>query len=302
MTVRLVDDKVRNPEGIEVNASLQCNMRCQSCAHLSPLFRRENADPAEVHGTLSLLSGSYHASYAKIMGGEPLLHPDIVGLIEAVRATGISDTILVATNGTLLHRVPDSFWQAVDSLEISVYPSRMISPEDIEQYRVMARDHGVSLLVNYYGHFRAVYSEAGTNSAGLVQDVFDTCKLAHFWNSHTVYDGWLYRCPQSVFMPRQLRTGGWDTRVDGIEIEDGPEFLDRLYRFLTSERPLRACQNCLGSIGKLHPHQELPRTDWQVTKRLEELVDYPFLEICKDDITADDGCVEKSLSAPVGGA
>ncbi|MEU5272472.1 hypothetical protein AB0G77_28825 [Streptomyces hygroscopicus] len=302
MTVRLADGKVHNPEGIEVNASLQCNMRCQSCAHLSPLFRRENADPAEVHDTLSVLSRSYHASYAKIMGGEPLLHPDIVGLIEAVRATGVSDTILVATNGTLLHRVPDSFWQAVDSLEISVYPSRTIAPESIERYRGLARDHEVSLLVNYYGHFRAVYSETGTDCAGLVQDVFDTCKLAHFWNSHTVYDGWLYRCPQSVFMPRQLRTGGWDPRVDGIEIGDGPEFLDRLHRFLTADRPLRACRNCLGSVGKLHPHRERARASWQVTRRLEELVDYPFLEICKDDITADDGCVEKSLSAPVGGA
>ncbi|GHE70211.1 hypothetical protein GCM10018785_43390 [Streptomyces longispororuber] len=302
MTVSLTDGKVRNPEGVEVNASLQCNMRCRSCAHLSPLFRRENADPAEVHDTLSVLSRNYHAAYAKIMGGEPLLHPDIVGLIEAVRATGVSDTILVATNGTLLHRMPDRFWQAVDSLEISVYPSRMLAPEDVERYRALARDHGVSLLVNYYTRFRAVYSETGTDSPGLVRDVFDTCKLAHFWNSHTVYEGWLYRCPQSVFMPRQLRTGGWDTRVDGIEIDDGPEFLDRLHRFLTRDRPLKACRNCLGSVGRLHPHEERPRTGWQVTEPLEDLVDRPFLDICKDDITADDGCVERSLSAPVGGA
>ncbi|MEW2523705.1 radical SAM protein [Streptomyces sp. NPDC047071] len=302
MSVRLADGKVVNPEGIEVNASLQCNMRCQSCAHLSPLYRRENADPAEIHDTLAVLARNYHASYTKIMGGEPLLHPDVVGLIEAVRATGISDTILVATNGTLLHRAPERFWEAVDSLEISVYPSRTLPPEEVERYRALARDHGVSLLVNYYGHFRAVYSESGTDAPGLVRDVFDTCKLAHFWNSHTVYDGWLYRCPQSVFMPRQLRDGGWDPHVDGLRIEEGPDFLERLHRFLTGADPLRACRNCLGSVGKLHPHRERPRAGWQVTEQLEELVDYPFLEVCKDDITADDGCVERSLSAPVGGA
>ncbi|MFI1012783.1 radical SAM protein [Streptomyces sp. NPDC020965] len=302
MSVSLVDGKVHNPEGIEVNASLQCNMRCKSCAHLSPLFRRENADPAEMHDILTVLAENYHASYAKIMGGEPLLHPDVVGLIDAVRTSGVADTILVATNGTLLDRMTERFWESVDSLELSIYPSRMLTPEQVDHYRDLAAEHGVSLLVNFYGHFRSVYSEVGTDSAPLTQEVFDTCKLAHYWNSHTVFDGLLYRCPQSLFMPQKLQNGGWDHRVDGLEVEAGPEFLDRLYGFLTSTTPLRACQNCLGSVGKLHPHEELPRADWRPTEPTEELVDFEYLEICKDDITTDDGCVERSVSVPLGGA
>ena len=39
-TLELRDGKVRNPEGLEVDATLHCNMRCVSCSHLSPVFRR----------------------------------------------------------------------------------------------------------------------------------------------------------------------------------------------------------------------------------------------------------------------
>ncbi|MFC9126452.1 radical SAM protein [Streptomyces sp. NPDC057099] len=294
MNVHVEDGKVINPEGIEINASLQCNMRCKSCAHLSPLFRRENADPAETHDILTVLAGNYRASYAKIMGGEPLLHPDIVGLIEAVRASGVSDTVLVATNGTLLDRAREEFWRIVDSLEISVYPSRPLTSEQIDRYQGMARDHDVSLLINHYGHFRQIYSETGTDSRSLVQDVFDTCKLAHYWRSHTVFDGWLYRCPQSLFMPQKLENGGWDPHEDGLEIADDPGFLDRLHQFLTRAKPLRACGNCLGSVGTLHQHTELPRDAWRPQQKLEELIDVEFLELCKSDIAADDGCVDSS--------
>ncbi|WP_338930372.1 radical SAM protein [Streptomyces netropsis] len=296
MSVHVEHGKVINPEGVEINASLQCNMRCKSCAHLSPLFRKENADPAETHDILTLLARNYHASYAKIMGGEPLLHPDIVGLIEAVRTSRVADTVLVATNGTLLDRASEEFWRAVDSLEISVYPSRPLTSEQIDRYHGMAREYDVSLLINHYGHFREIYSETGADSPELVQDVYDTCKLAHYWRSHTVYDGWLYRCPQSLFVPQQLENGGWDPREDGIEIADDPGFLERLHRFLTRTTPLRACGNCLGSVGRLHQHTELARKEWRPKEKLEELIDYEFLELCKSDITTDDGCVDSSSS------
>ena len=104
MILRAEHGRVINPEGLEVNATLHCNMRCTSCSHLAPLFRRANVDPVALHDSLAVLAGHYHASYAKILGGEPLLHPDLLGVIEAVRASKVSDSVLVCTNGTLLDR------------------------------------------------------------------------------------------------------------------------------------------------------------------------------------------------------
>jgi hypothetical protein len=156
----------------------------------------------------------------------------------------------------------------------------------------VAREHGVELVVNYYGHFRNAYAEEGTGSAELVRDIFDTCKVAHLWLAHTVQDGWLYRCPQSMVLPEQLESASWDRHVDGIEIEDDPGFADRLLAFLNRTTPLRACRYCLGSVGTLHPHVEVPRQQWRTAGPTEDNLDREYLTLVKRDITIDDGCEE----------
>jgi hypothetical protein len=290
MGARIADGRVINPEGLELNATLHCNLRCRSCSHLSPLFKRSATDPVATHDTLTTLARSYHASFTKILGGEPLLHPDLPGLIEAVRTSRVSDTILVCTNGVLLPRAPDAFWQSVDAVEVSMYPGRTLPTDELRRLHAVAREHGVDMTVNFYGHFRIAYAEGGTTSAPLVRQIFDTCKVAHLWLAHTVHDGWLFRCPQSVFIPEQLEGARWEAREDAIAIEDGPGFVDRLFAFLTSTAPLRACRNCLGSVGTLHPHSQPERREWRQRTTTEEAVDYAFLTRAERDITIDDGC------------
>lgn len=298
MNVRIQDGKVVNPEGLEINATLNCNMRCRSCSHLAPLFRREVTDPGALRRTLTVLGRYYHASFAKILGGEPLLHPDLIGILDAVRSSQVADAILVCTNGTLLSRAPDEFWAAADAVEISVYPSRPPGPADLRRFQAAAREHGVDLTINYYGHFRVAYSETGAGTSGLVPEIFRTCKLAHVWLAHTVHDGWMFRCPQSVFLPHQVRTAPWDARLDGLEIEDSPQFTERLARFLTRASPLHACQHCLGSVGQLHRHEEVPRARWREEEPTERLVDWDYLADVKRDITLDDGCVDPVCPVP----
>jgi hypothetical protein len=288
--VHIVDGRVVNPEGLELNAAVHCNLRCRSCSHLSPLYKRDFADPVATFDTLSLLSRSYHASFTKILGGEPLLHPDLLGLIEAVRSSRISDTVLVCTNGILLGRAPVAFWQAVDSVEVSMYPGHTLPTSDIRGFQALAREHDVELVVNHYGHFRVAYAERGTSSGPLVQRIFDTCKVANLWLAHTVHRGWLFRCPQSVFLPEQLSDERWDAHEDAIEIDGTPGFRDRLFAFLTRTSPLRACGHCLGSVGKLQVHAQVPQREWRQETTTEEALDAQFLALAEQDITIEDGC------------
>ncbi|MBP2167388.1 organic radical activating enzyme [Erwinia toletana] len=293
-SIQFIEGKVFNPDGIEINATLHCNMACKSCAHLSPLFRKTNAEPESVRRDLEILSRSYHASYVKIMGGEPLLHQNLVELINAVAASGVADEILLTTNGTLLHKSPEALWDVIDRLELSLYPGRIPDADKIESFKSRADLHNVKLLINYYGNFRFSYSEKINGDNDLVQDVYDTCKMAHLWHSHTVIDGMLFLCPQSVFIPQQAVAGGWNNEVDGLRIIDKPGFAETLYQFLTRRQPLKACHYCLGSVGKLHLHTELRKGEWRPLGEYEDLVSREFLEVCRKDIAADDGCLLSS--------
>lgn len=298
-SIEFKDGKVFNPEGVEVNAVLHCNMSCQSCAHLSPMFRKKIADPSQVGRDLEILSSSYHASYVKIMGGEPLLNPHLLELIKVAASSGIADEILLTTNATLLHNAPEELWELIDSLELSLYPSRLPDDEKIESFKSKAASHKVKLLINHYENFRFSYSEKRNGDSSLVQSIYDTCKMAHFWHSHTVIDGWFFRCPQSVFIPQQDVAGGWNSEVDALRISNEPGFAEALYKFLTRSQPLKACDYCLGSVGKIHPHRELRRTEWRPLGEYEDLVSREFLEVCRKDITADDGCLRSSEFYPV---
>ncbi|NRN27056.1 radical SAM protein [Photorhabdus heterorhabditis] len=293
-SIQFRDGKVFNPEGVEINVALHCNMSCKSCAHLSPLFRKKNADLDIVRRDLEILRHSYHASYVKIMGGEPLLNPNLLELIKVVASSGIADEVLLTTNGTLLHKSPEELWDVIDKLELSLYPSRLPGEKMIESFKSKAAAHKVKLLINYYDNFRFSYSEKRNGDISLVQDVYDTCKMAHFWHSHTVIDGWFFRCPHSVFIPQQDVAGGWNSEVDGLRISNEPQFVESLYKFLTRSQPLKACEYCLGSVGKLHSHRELRKAEWRPQEEYKDLVSRRFLEVCRKDITADDGCVRSS--------
>ncbi|MFC5722383.1 radical SAM protein [Streptomyces gamaensis] len=292
---RFEDGKVVTPEGCELNVAHHCNLGCASCSHLSPVFPRSFVDPGTAARDLTVLARSFRARFVKVLGGEPLLHRELVTILRSVRASGIAPRIVVCTNGVLLPRMREDFWAAVDEVEISVYPGKELPEEELARIRGHAADHGVTLTVLHYSHFRYSYSEFGTSDEGLVRRIHATCQIAHVWRCHTVYEGHFFVCPQSVFLPRVL-DGGADPWQDGLEITDEPGFPERLLAYLRSPEPLRACRNCLGSAGLRMPHEQRTRRDFREPQRraTEDLTDYGFLALLDRTPHADDGCAVDS--------
>ncbi|MEU3353645.1 radical SAM protein [Streptomyces sp. NPDC037389] len=295
MTYRVENGKVVTPEGCELNVAHHCNLGCASCSHLSPVFTRSFVAPETAARDLDLLAKSFRARFVKVLGGEPLLHRELVTILGSVRASGIAPRVVVCTNGVLLPRMREDFWAAVDEVEISVYPGREIPEEKMARIRDHAADHGVTLTLLHYSHFRYSYSESGTRDDRLVRRIFSTCQIAHVWRCHTVFEGHFFKCPQSVFLPRVLQ-GGADPWEDALEITDAPGFPDRLLAYLRSPEPLAACRNCLGSAGRLMPHEQRTRRDFRLPQQhpTEDLTDRVFLDLLDRTPDADDGCAVDS--------
>ncbi|HEY3952561.1 MAG TPA: hypothetical protein VGM53_04240, partial [Streptosporangiaceae bacterium] len=81
---RLKDGRVFN-RAFVVNVTEHCNLRCRSCAHLSPVLPKHFVDPGSLCSDLTALSKSYRVNVLKILGGEPLLHPDLPEVLLAAR-------------------------------------------------------------------------------------------------------------------------------------------------------------------------------------------------------------------------
>jgi organic radical activating enzyme len=268
-------------DGLEVVIAAHCNLRCRACAYLSPVMPVMTVPPATIQRDLAALARHYHASEARVLGGEPLLHPQLVPVLQAIRASGVSDTIRVITNGLLLARMPASFWHLADEVSVSVYPGRQPDDNAVAAAADMAERHGVRLRLKYFHYFRESYSESGARDATLVERIYRTCQTANVWRCNTVLNGHLYRCPQSAFLPSIInQPGSRDSSPDGLRITDSPDFAKQLLEFLESPEPLLACGNCLGSVGRLFTHCQMPRSLWRAQQQdhTEELVDWDHLD------------------------
>ncbi len=276
----IVDDRIHTIT-CELNIVHHCNLSCRSCGHLSPIAERRLMTPETVFKELTVLSKHYQAEHVRLLGGEPLLHPLLPQIIQAVLDSGVTQRVRVVTNGLLLWRMSDEFWQRTHEVHVSVYPDREMSVEQRNLCETKAAQFGVVLEFLYFDRFRESYAELGTEDDSLIQRVYNTCQIAHRWRCHNIQDGYFFKCPQAHMLPRNLREAGLSATADGVLIEDTPDLKRRLLDYLEDDKPLECCRYCLGNVGKMFPHEELKRSLWREPQRLhtEDILDWDHLSL-----------------------
>lgn len=291
---RVVDGRLMS-EACEISVTEHCNFTCRSCSHLSPVSRKYSVSPLEVERDLALLAPHYQVGHVRLLGGEPLLHPRLVDVVEAVRRSNITRSIRVLTNGSLLGRMVPRFWAAVDEVHLSVYPGTELSESASEALRQQAALHRTALVIKRFDRFRETYAAKGTNDWGLVTRIFTSCQIAHVWRCHTVAEGYFFLCPQGAFLSSSLDASANRERErerNGLKISADVGFGQQLLEYLEREHPLPACRRCLGSVGRIFDHEQIPRTSWRQFQqhRTEELIDWNHLEQLEANPDAHNGC------------
>jgi hypothetical protein len=248
---------------VEFSLTEHCNISCYACAHASPVLPEKFADLAGFTRDFEALATAFHARELRIVGGEPLLHPELLRFLHEARRIGIADAVVVYTNGVLLHRMPDSFWRAIDELRISIYPG-VRRRLDEEACRGLAAAHGVKLLFERYETFAHTLIGKRIDDTALVRSIYRTCRTAT--ECHTVHDGRFYKCPMAPVM------GGWlalhkisydSPPSDGVALHGNRHLHEALVRYLDDRAPLAACSYCLGSSGRSVTHRQLDRAGCQ---------------------------------------
>lgn len=123
--------KKRNREMLdylEIHLTNHCNLNCACCCHFAPIAEQYFM-PVDVFKCdierLRFLSGG-NIRRIRLMGGEPLLHPQINEFIEIARLNFPDSEIAIHSNGILLSKMSGDFWSkcADNNIEIilSYYP------------------------------------------------------------------------------------------------------------------------------------------------------------------------------------
>lgn len=264
-------------KGLEIDVVDHCNLSCSLCSHMSPIWKKGFVDAQTLFTDLSILSKHLHTERLKVLGGEPLLHPDLKELLQAIYDSGIASRIVLVTNGLLLSRISLEMLNLLDEVIVSSYSSAPIDNTASEVFAELAKKQNVTFKVNEFHHFREMFSYEGSTEQALVQRVYTNCGMAHQYSCHSLYQGYFYKCPQARVIAKYK---GTDALIDGIKIIEHPDFTFSIKEYLEKLTPLNACKYCLGTVGKRRKHSQIHRKDWDasMSKPYQEILDFDELQ------------------------
>ena len=180
---------------IEIDLVAHCNLRCKGCSHFSPLVNQWFADFREFEKDLQRLRSMFHnIESIRLLGGEPLLHPEIIKFIYTTRKIFKNARISIATNGALLFSMKNDFWEACRKnqikLNMSVYPPFFNTEERILKW---VQSQGVIIYSDKHEKFRAILNLNGDSDP---LKAFKFCRSVVF--VPYLYKGAVYICSRPV--------------------------------------------------------------------------------------------------------
>jgi cyclic pyranopterin phosphate synthase len=106
VSIKLIDRFSREITRLRVSITSKCNLNCFYCHRegYSKLGGRESLSVEQIDRLCSIIS-EYKIKAVKITGGEPLLHPKILEIVERFSAESTLNDLSLVTNGILLEKM-----------------------------------------------------------------------------------------------------------------------------------------------------------------------------------------------------
>ena len=240
--------KKRSKIRFEIHITEHCNLNCKSCAHFSPIAEPEFIDVEEFRRDFQRMGEIFNHDCERIniLGGEPLLHPELVTMIKIARKNFTSGIIVVFTNGILLPKIGNEFWQACHDNNIGVLISAYPIDIGTDKVKALAKKFGVS--IEYEGGKKEhefdtfIVYPVNLKGDGNAKLNFALCERAN--DCITLSHGRLFTCvfaPHVHHFSKYFKKSITITEDDSIDIYDDVN-ADDILRKLTE--PLPACRYC----------------------------------------------------------
>jgi len=141
-----VSHKTRNHFRFYILVADHCNLKCKSCSTFSPLAEESFLDVDGFKDDMQRIADLTDHNMESILlgGGEPLLHPRLNDIISITRQIFPNVTICLVTNGILLIKQSDTFWETCKANNVYILLSRY--PINVEYDKVKEK----ALLYNVH--------------------------------------------------------------------------------------------------------------------------------------------------------
>jgi len=244
---------------LEAHLVDHCNLRCRRCGHFSNIAPRFAEPPHRFARALQQLATLIPSIRTiRLMGGEPLLHPEPEAFVRATRASYPDARVILVTNGLRLPAASPALWAACretgTQLHITAYPPHV---RRLRDWLEIGKREGV-----HTGASRPVRFSSWHNPRG---DSDPHAAMAHCrtrTDCPLLYRGRVYPCATSAMAwAYHGRFGSPISQTTGYDPGGKDATADDLVEYLAA--PVETCRWCATETTR-HPWDAGPSVarDW----------------------------------------
>ena len=232
---------------LHIHLADHCNLNCRGCDNFSPLAPNVFADIKVVESDLQRISKlcENRVGEIQLLGGEPLLHQNIVDFLVLARKYFPQTPIKLVSNGVLLSQQNDNFWENCRQNDIEIvvtkYPIN-INYEAIHHFAISK-----NVKFNFYGSTKDVMKSMQCMPLDIsgkqnIKDSFLRCSAAN--RCIALDNGKIYTCTTIPYVKYFNQTFNQNLEVtenDYLDIYKAESF-DEIMTFLCQPPPF--CRYC----------------------------------------------------------
>jgi len=175
-----------------------CNLNCKGCTHFSNIASPHFSSPEAYKADLTRLTEVFSGiNEIFLLGGEPLMHPQLESFIETTRACFPGSRINVMTNGVLVPRMRDSFWDAMRAADAWLLCDDYPVGATRDKIDAIVREKGVNVE---WTDPRDEFFKLPIDLEGAQDPVASFRKCRGVMNCPVLRDGRIYPCAYAAFI------------------------------------------------------------------------------------------------------
>lgn len=242
--------------GLEYHLVDSCNLKCAGCSHYSSLLNKLTYKSIDqIKNDLQLLKDKIgdNLKWLRLLGGEPLLHPNINECLLTIRNMFLNTNLILVTNGLLLNKMPQSFYNICKELNLEI---RITDYHIIDLNKLMLNLKNQNIKTRIYKD-NILWNYQYIRKTDEIIDCFSKCKLKQICNNYN--DGKIYLCPHIAYIHIFNEYYNENIKLDKTDYIDLNEInsYSELINKLNSNIPHFCYQYC---------NNKLKRGKWNKTK------------------------------------
>lgn len=135
---------------LEIPVALGCNLSCDNCSHFSNYKHKGILTIDECDTVTNTWSNKINPTKINILGGEPLINPDLIYIIEKI-SDKFDGQLMLTTNGLLLpkkHKLLDVLYRKNVILNISIHSTDLQYLAQMRSVKELLKSSNIVVIYN----------------------------------------------------------------------------------------------------------------------------------------------------------